>query len=683
MITIALDESGEFEGTPHGDYSLIGGLVFQAQSEQQRDAEKRRIIRWLSQICGENGFVFPQALHGYRSGNSGRQRAEERILQNLHSFLAGKVGGPCNGSYSVFAVAGDHSFTPNCFRGSSNLLDDNVASNRYEHMASSVLNDLLFYTPALQRDPSFDLDLSTRALPENVLASPSEFLQSGHASWTGRRGTYVSVMDAGSYRGMLSTLIQNAKRQDLNFDLSVVRINYDATDENEQNELGFLYLADLVCLQSYRYLQRQNPATLGAGLEGIQLGWRELPCLLWAYHDIDRQFRNASDYLAEDDYFSCLREIFRARTCRDPALVRHYNKYWFDPLEQRVREDDKLPAVKIALQKMEEWSHDPQYSNKEALAVLDPIRAQVERHSEAARDQTLMFKLYSVQMTTENHLAHYDAALEAFDLANQYAGCAPLEEYLELRNKAAVTYSDKLDYENGLAFTEKTLEIENAIPHLKKDLVPMIPDVSGHRGRTLSQKGQFLSSLERFEEAEQAFLAALEDFGNNEIDRNRTASYLLHSYIEAGWKEKYEAAAAWYFGSEDRTTQLSLLLRDPDRKPVQATTFALFVYVKALCRFYLQETNDSACRQIVNAIKEQHFENQHPMELIYKYCAVLAKKTGDKGQAMFYLDQAERCAGSDSGLLKRIVEQGRREYERFEGGRELFSAEDKLRYMYR
>ena len=85
----------------------------------------------------------------------------------------------------------------------------------------------------------------------------------------------------------------------------------------------------------------------------------------------------------------------------------------------------------------------------------------------------------------------------------------------------------------------------------------------------------------------------------------------------------------------------------------------------------------------MNAIKEQHFENQHPMELIYKYCAVLAKKTDNKGQAMFYLDQAERCAGSDSGLLKRIVEQGRREYERFEGGRELFSAEDKLRYMYR
>src|SRR5699024_5359237 len=94
MITIALDEQGDFEGMfddiKTGEPIFIGGVVFDdcdIKKEQQR--EKERIHHYLKGICETVGASYPEDLHVNHQRNNWAKvkKVKQKVTDTITEFM--------------------------------------------------------------------------------------------------------------------------------------------------------------------------------------------------------------------------------------------------------------------------------------------------------------------------------------------------------------------------------------------------------------------------------------------------------------------------------------------------------------------------------------------------------------------------------------------------------------------
>lgn len=692
MITIALDEGGSFEydkmylndrqsiKTP-----FVGGIIFECESKSEKEKELARLETFLKSACTEAKTEFPMGLHYNRNQNTNaitNRDAVNRVKQLLEEKLPEFMKTSPNGCYYVYAIITDRiGMREMTRRGISNLQDDNLAANRYEHMAYRVIENLVFMNPRLD-EKEVQLDLATRSLPGNVMVGRSKAADDLGYQRFKTIDSYI-VTSASSYKAAINAAMLNSPKNDIYFMLNVKSIDYKETADTK-NE-GFLYLADTICsvFQNVLYQVTDLPKAMNQLLERGQRLTGPNKTMLFAYSDIDQVFREAYRDYEQRNYFDSLIAMKNGVINKIPGYD-IYQKIWFNTIEKRIEEDYSLTNLQIALEKLDDYQSQPDCNLLVARDIQNVLEKQIYRKEREKLPAILLFRFYRTKMTINNHLGDYEMAQYAYKKCMEVSNQVSVEEYLELRNMYSVSLLDQQRTKEALEYTKQTCNYEELLKDIKLEIYPNHDEIYVHFGRTLSQLGQCYAFCGEYEEAESCFAKAINFFGERQIDRFRTLSYYLHALIEAGEEKQYRLLSKEFFGTESIAKQFEAIsIMDAASKK-----YALYVYIKALFMLFKEDVVRKAINGMIGQLEEEYAKNKdaHPWEMIWKYAAFLTVFTNDgrnNDKAKILMKKAaEAVTTSEAGIVKKIVADGEKQFELLINGQDPFSETDLL-YMYR
>lgn len=699
MITIALDEGGHFEQLGNNSKCMfIGGVVFSYKERKDCKAELTRLQNFFKEICEKEGCTYPEDLHYNRvngtvvNGNSAN-KVKTSIIQSLPDFLNGKgrwQNDVPNGKYYFYALVGDRNgieaFTK---YGISNLIDDEVGCNRYEHMAYRSIENLLFFNPRLN-DNLVRLDLATRVVAaDNNDDFEKEVRATGHEK--SKEDVYQSiykVTNASSFRAAIATMIQSSNRKDIRFDDVRVESIYYHHNPTHNLYQGFLYLSDIVCSLYDDILNGCNKADTA-----IEKLWLECQQYTpqrfygWTYNDFDQDYRSLYKAYEGKDYFTVLKEIYRLTKKESEKNASVYETLWFSEIKKNILFNPALNELDTAIKRLDLALANSEINVSEARFIYDFLKPKTEELCENNYHQNILFHLYKAEFTIHNHEGFHEEAKKSFEKCKKNSQYVNVEEYLELRNLYSVCLCDANEFDEAIKLTEETLEWEKMLIEVKEAVFPEKDDTNIHYGRTLSQLGQCYSFKGDFDAAINNFNSSIKSFGKAKVEIARTHSYLLHAYIESGRINDYEKLAADYFGSANQKEQLISILENIEEN-TKAYSFALYVYLKAIYILYSNTLDKKAVKEIVQKLdflKKFKMNEDHPFEMIYKYISFLCllienKEFNDKAKE--YIDLAKNTLSKPEGILVKILDEINIQYESVLNGKAAFEKSE-LGYMYR
>lgn len=715
MVVVALDEGGNFENLkPSAKCMYIGGVVFQCKDDDARKKELERLQTFLEESCSKEGCKYPKDLHYNRCDGQiinfeTANKVKNAVIKSLPDFLNGNgewaSNGP-KGTYYIYALVGDKNGINyfennglnkiNSIEEISNLINDNVSSNRYEHMAYRAIEDLLFYNTRFH-DNNVRLNLATRVFNlKNNRDLEKETIQTGHE----KHDIYDSTFKAttlSSYRAALISMIQNSTRKNIHFeDISVESIFYGNNPQHNLKQ-GFLYLSDIVCNVYGSILEHCNQAD-----SGIEQLWQQCQqyapkrFYVWSYDDFDQKYREIYKSFVAKDYYNCLKNIYLvSRENEKSAKV--YDSLWFDDIKKSIlfsNTEDEFEYVEKSINQLEMELENSEIHVDEARFIHQFLKSKTENICEKTKDDSrsivLLYNLYKSEMTIYNHEGNYEASNSAFQMCKRYSQYVDVEEFLELQNLYSVKLLDSGEFEKATELTLENCELEKMVNEVKSYICPEIKK-SIHQGRTFSQLGQCYSFLENYVNANENFQKSLLCYGGDDFNSTITRSYLLHMYIEQKNKNDYEKQALIYFGSENIKNQLLDILNNLENSPV-TNKFKLYVYMKALFIFYVDDlkmNNPKLLKEILlklETIKNLKSNVSHPWEMIYKYAAFCCLNVGNKeynDKAEEYINFAKTSlVNVDGGILQKIIDEIDIQFESVKEGKDAFE-KSKLTYMYR
>ncbi len=686
MIKISLDEGGNFERINTPRCMFVGGIVFSYEEFQDYNKEITRLQNFFIDTCTKQGCSYPDDLHYDRDkDNSGNvHKVKRALLEKLPDFINGQgdwSNNKPNGTYYLYALVGDkkgiESFTKN---GISNLIDDNVSCNRYEHMAYRVVENLLFYNPCLL-DNSVDLDLATRSIPiNNDQTFENELKTTGHEKHEQRENLY-RVTDQSSFRAAIATMIQDSNRSELQFkNVRVQSINYNESDSNLYQ--GFLYLSDTICSLYTEILKGCKDVESGIELVLKKCTERNLSeIFVWSYNEFDQQYRALYKAFENGDYYNSLRGIYKLSK-ENKSNYNVYEELWFSKIKAKISNSDDLQAFKTSITQLDkDLSYSDDLTVEEARYVFDLLKRRTINLCTQYNTETLLFSLYKAEMTINNHEGNYEQATKSFEECMKYSQYVNVEEYLELRNMQSVSLCDSDEFKQAVDFTKETLSYEELLVNIKKEIYKENDKIFIHYGRTLSQLGQCYAFNKEYKSAIDCFKKAIEAFGKNRIEITRTLSYLLHTLIEANDRPSYEKYAKEYFGTSDRTAQLEKLLSTESI----SNSFGLYFYIKAYYIFYANQEKQKI-EDFLNKMavcKKYKYNTSHPWEMIFKYLAFLCILSGNNkyiAEAEKYIELAKRI--KCEGIIEFIVDEIDSQFKSVQEGKNAFE-DSILTFMYR
>lgn len=675
MLTISLDEYGKFENVRPGR-CMIAGTIYEDKTGTGRTAELHRIQSFLQDACADCNARYPQDLHYERDGDMILNKdACDRVKDHIANIFGDFIRG-ARGTYYLYAVVSEQRgismFTD---PSTSNLLRDDYAGNKYLHMTQMAVRNLVVNNPVLQ-DNNYHLELATRVLNvgnNQILLSQTRQLgmeRPVNASGTRAQGIYT-LTDVNSYISTLSGAILENERLDVEFDLDVQSINYSGVGDISWRQ-GFLYLADIVCSlleavipgdgnTAQRVLDRANSYT------------SHRKNMIWCYDDVDVLLRTAQQKRLAGKWLDSLNALYDITTGSTPQAA-FYNRTWVPMQLRRLQQDASPVNLERAARELATYVMTPGLNTGRARYLAEQLLNILDRH-DTIEYHSCHYWLYSAMITLCNHRGESDQAADYYQKAMAYADSAPIEAYLELRNAYSVFLLDRTEFQKALENTKKTLAYEELVDELRREVSDSQDIAAPHFGRTLSQLGQCYAFLEDHERAQEHFRQALEKYGGEITDSQITRSYLLHSYIEGENREAYFALCKEYFGADTLQTQLDNIwkMTKTSRK------YALFVLVKGWHRFQMERISPSMTRQLLNRIlRTQEDRQEHPWELICKYCALIAQSKNLSDTATLAMDGIRVVAEqSHGGILAEVCQESLR------ACRAEMSENKKLTYMYR
>ncbi|MBO5620713.1 MAG: hypothetical protein J5959_03695, partial [Butyrivibrio sp.] len=183
---------------------------------------------------------------------------------------------------------------------------------------------------------------------------------------------------------------------------------------------------------------------------------------------------------------------------------------------------------------------------------------------------------------------------------------------------------------------------------------------SNSTGVVISQLGQVYAFMND-PKAESYFLEALSQYDRGTSDYYQTESYLLHYYVLMRDKERYDQYSKEMFGDQDEPMkQLEYIVMEGSKEenPKIFLKFALFIYLKGLYTFHIDDIDDENLGKILNIrntinsirqVSESQF-NGHPWPLIYKYLALFAHDRGRERELAKYVSAIKQFPSVDSIL---------------------------------
>lgn len=705
MITIALDENGDFEGLNResDEATFWAGLLYDDNGdEMDTENERERIIAYYQHVCAKAGGHFPESLHISHAGNNGGYVAEtkEEVGASLGEFLRNGTYQkkaltrfPRRGKYMLFMqIKSNQGKRTLQGKDLCKLVKDDFASNLYMHMAEDVVSRLIFHNPhrPVIRKVHFDLPTRMVVLDNDMHDKIEEYYQLGYKDYKfddeeprdSSKKKYLQIANDNNYRAAISREILAEGRTDIEVDrMGVNSIYYGPANDKKTKRMAFLYMADSICSLLNWHRTGNSPvdwlncfAEQAHDLNGSSQN------LFFAYDDVDVLFDQAWRAYEHGDYFTALQLSFKVKESKS-KFAAFYQKHWFPLLENALCRHAEKDALVSSLTRFQQYSYSENLQQDCLAYIFEKLRDTVEtRLAEGQLDKAAAFEFYDAGFSACNHMGHSEIAGECFEKCKELAAAVDIEMYLRTLNKYAVWRNDVLDFEAAKEVAEIVVIYADELRQMRGRLFGNEAAGFVAYGRALSQCGQAYAFL-KDTQAEESFIEALGHFDKSSADYFITLSYLLHYYIDQGDKEKYDKYAAIYFGDEkDAPKQFDFLMRmGQGDKPRFTLKFAFFVFLKGLCKLHRDRIKGSLRTDLLDiekTFRRYHAEEQingHPWEIIYKYLAILAQQQGKEDIAKAYMEKSAAIIEDGGRIIAAIVANGKREFAQLIGDKEASS----------
>ncbi len=671
MITIALDEAGKFEVAKRGGNdsltTLIGGILFDDKDvEGEFEAEKKRIEAYyraiISSVNEQNPELhasYPMDLHSRNGKNDHKVKpVKMKISETLPEFLqSGLFEGKAltyeeqelearNGKYIIGAVVKSSRGKADLLRSElGDFFKDDVASNTYYHMASEVVEHMIFHNPLYPDRVSLNIDIATR---QSTLLDEDEaqiyddlgYKENDKANY-GEGIKQYSLMNADVFRTILTEQILNNPKKDLSIDSFKVRaISYYPNKKSKDHV--FLYMADSICSFLTWNIEKDDVIEVRNRAQKLM----DQKNLIFAYDEVDLYFKRAWQAMEAQNYYDALKEIYQISTMDTPE-AKLYQEYWIKYITEKIKEETlaviqngRIPyAFSEALTELR---------NMYMTNALNPVReeyifnvlSQLKEPLEGdVRYSKLLYYLNDIGVLINCHKGNLKGAEPYFKKCEKYAGAVDLEEYTRTRNRYTNTLLDYFEYESAIGVIRVTLDLLGGLYNLSRQKLGRGKLCFGklEYAKTLSQAGQAAAFL-RDKEALVFFDEAIELMGDDLANTKITQSYRLQYLIEAEEKEQYVDGMKAYCGEfETLAGQLLALKKMGERGDVNPS-FALYLFLKGTYFYYSKEEIEAVWSEIIEYVDsiEDGRKTSHPWELIYKYLGLMLVKIGDVESAKQY-----------------------------------------------
>lgn len=694
MITIALDEQGDFEGlydkNVTGAPIFIGGVLFDdLDGEGEYDREKMRIHHYLKAICENVGASYPVDLHMNHRGNNRSQvkKVKRKIAETLPEFMS---QGVCKGiegcykeklerlpkrigKYYIFSNMVCDDGSQRIRTGESTLAREDYASNLYIHMAEDVVERLIFHNPLIDRIDHVHLELATRRVVlegDDCDAMAEQYIKLGYQEdknpehmVPGKRIFCLTNKD--NYRTAIQREMMDTEKRFIQFDSMGVKSIYYG-NESPNNRMEFLYLADIIC------------SNLGFALPELKSGemiWEfkrradeytgHGKNLIFVHDTVDVGFQKAWTKLEERDYYHAL-QIGYDVSHTDNPYAGYYKETWFRLIEEKLKKEKSLEDYKISLDRVFNYTRQNNINQDKLLYIFSVLESMQEQMNyRNGEEKAVLYKLYDTGVSAYCHVGKVATAKRYFKKCREYARYTDFETYIRTRSKLAVCLSDEFEYEESQKLSEENKYFYEELIPLRHLILNDDEEQTVVYGITCSQLGQAYA-FQRKTEAEDIFREALKSMGDTDSPNYLiTASYLLHYYIDMKMKEKYEMLAQQYFGGKSGLREQFYFILSEGNKGWQgrfSMKFALYVFVRAIYTFYMEKLSEKMLQRLLNVEREAEKTGKeaarqlsgHPWEIIYKYLALIAYDKGYKEQAQRCMEKAETAVRNQGMIIDMI-----------------------------
>lgn len=573
----------------------------------------------------------------------------------------------------------------------SNINDLAVGANLYEDMVITAIENQLFYDISMNIN-NVSLQMATRTLKVGVLRE-SEAAELYSARGVNEKKHYY-ITNTNFIKTALMHKIRYGKVPNRNIHISfnVNSIDYGTDDLIKIEDQAFLYIADIACTvirnKLKKSIKRLKVSTENLVNTCVSLDKAKYDVRI--YSEADKLYRDMIDCINNkelSEYYSIKYDF-----CREIKKEENYSIYHFyydrlivklDDLiyskilsEKEYRDNviENLPyyyAVANGMMGTVDNKYEKGMSVAEGiLSLISYIDSRVEKgFDNNSYKEKYIFRFNDILVRGHNHRGDISKTEDYIKNCEKLASSVGIEEFLEHRQRSVQFYFNSLDYDYIADIYLEGLVGSYDGEHWDLSKMEKLKDALGGLSG-IGDKGEYLlagkiystmaqtMAFKRSKTADYYFDKALEemqtDFGNKEI----TNSYRLQFYIDMGsvkdldvYLAQYENVANEYFEVKYGDSLYKTLNDQFDIvmkyiKDKSNFRFALYIYIKALKVFYLNDPRlqseevKKLSENIVNRVIE--FSKSiddviHPWQLIYKNLFEIELKTNNRNDIKEYL----------------------------------------------
>ena len=726
MITLSLDEFGDFEGIK-GDNNPIGiaGILYDDGGNITDTVNEKKRVEMFYRMCiasvrkqngNDSDFSYPNALHS----NGSRER-DSRIVGPVKRKVNSAIGEflknatfegkeildktlKRKGKYYVFGIIkSDRGMSMLSGNNANFLVNDEKGSNLYFHMASEVVNRMLFHNPLIPDIKSVSINIASRRssdLSRNS-AEAMEYYQQGYKEKQSTNSkVFFGVANADIYRPVISQeMIRSEKENIIIKDFSVKPIVYSANADN----MEFLYFADSICtFLSNNIKGSTDSEKLTKIVNKANQIIDRTGSIIFGYDEIDLSFQKAWSLYENGDYYECL------CVCYDSKLksggYSAYYQNWFEYIRNLIINNADESRLTRAVKGLHDTIMTNSYNQDRAVYILNTLEkmsGKVESLLDDTESRDIMYTLYDIGVSAYCHIGDSKRAIQYYNRCKKFASRVSVEQYLETLNKMSETLIDNFEWkkakqiaDDSVKYQEELLKMKNALPVYRKDNNM----TSIGLAKAYSQKAQVYAFMKE-KEALDFFKKALNIFENDSANYRITQSYLLHYYIDNGMKDEYINEARAYFGGNDGLReQFDFLMNESFKEtPIFNYKYALYVFIRGVYAFRMEEMSDDFMEILydiegqikkteidVKGEKNSSFEKLmgHPSEIIFKYLSLIALAKGDKDKANLFKRKINSCLDYKGAAINLIIMYGEVEILEAENNEKAYdAAKNAVMYM--
>lgn len=243
-----------------------------------------------------------------------------------------------------------------------------------------------------------------------------------------------------------------------------------------------------------------------------------------------------------------------------------------------------------------------------------------------------------------NYMGNSRMCLKLYEEVVKYQECMTIEAYITVQLRYAVSLADCCKYNDALQIASGLISgLESFINKAFVNKPVRLKEL----GRAYSAAGTYRAFLEQ-ENVLDYYKKALKEFEGDPGNCRITYSKILHYAVQIKDQHLYETLMESIIGRSG----LSLIDQFRLLRDKAGSDYDLFIYMKGLHAFYMDKIDGTLMEEIhryLNQMKD--VKKEHPIQLIYKYCAMIFKEMGNEPLAQEYFRLSVLCieAGRKAG----------------------------------